>query len=135
MKSVAICLLWCGVLYAAPLFGQCVGSYVYVSPFERCMNDSAAKLAACTDSDYRCNEARVIREHDCKAAEGKRSARKLRISERARKTIWANYPEMQGAIDLINRKMGIYLTQVLGNSPYMLWSSVARVAVPPTSDL
>ena len=31
--------------------------------------------------------------------------------------------------------MGIYLTQVLGNSPYMLWSSVARVAVPPTSDL
>ena len=32
-------------------------------------------------------------------------------------------------------KMGIYLTQVLGNSPYMLWSSVARVAVPPTSDL
>ncbi len=34
-----------------------------------------------------------------------------------------------------NFKMGIYLTQVLGNSPYMLWSSVARVAVPPTSDL
>ena len=32
-------------------------------------------------------------------------------------------------------EMGIYLTQVLGNSPYMLWSSVARVAVPPTSDL
>ncbi len=32
-------------------------------------------------------------------------------------------------------QMGIYLTQVLGNSPYMLWSSVARVAVPPTSDL
>ncbi len=32
-------------------------------------------------------------------------------------------------------RMGIYLTQVLGNSPYMLWSSVARVAVPPTSDL
>ncbi len=31
--------------------------------------------------------------------------------------------------------MGIYLTQVLGNGPYMLWSSVARVAVPPTSDL
>ena len=102
MKSVAICLLWCGVLYAAPLFGACVGSYVYVSPFERCMNDSAAKLAACTDSDYRCNEARVIREYDCKAAEGRRSARKLKISERARNTIWANYPEMQGAIDLIN---------------------------------
>ncbi len=34
-----------------------------------------------------------------------------------------------------SQKMGIYLTQVLGNSPYMLWSSVARVAVPPTSDL
>ena len=32
-------------------------------------------------------------------------------------------------------EMGIYLTHVLGNSPYMLWSSVARVAVPPTSDL
>ncbi len=32
-------------------------------------------------------------------------------------------------------QMDIYLTQVLGNSPYMLWSSVARVAVPPTSDL
>ncbi len=35
----------------------------------------------------------------------------------------------------IKIEMGIYLTQVLGNSPYMLWSSVARVAVPPTSDL
>ena len=37
--------------------------------------------------------------------------------------------------DRKNHEMGIYLTQVLGNSPYMLWSSVARVAVPPTSDL
>ncbi len=36
---------------------------------------------------------------------------------------------------LITVLMDIYLTQVLGNSPYMLWSSVARVAVPPTSDL
>ncbi len=37
--------------------------------------------------------------------------------------------------EVIISEMGIYLTQVLGNSPYMLWSSVARVAVPPTSDL
>ncbi len=41
------------------------------------------------------------------------------------------YTQLSG----IYRLMGIYLTQVLGNSPYMLWSSVARVAVPPTSDL
>ena len=39
------------------------------------------------------------------------------------------------AFSLMLGMMGIYLTQVLGNSPYMLWSSVARVAVPPTSDL
>ena len=100
MKLVAICLLWCG--YAMPVFGKCVSTYV--SPFEGCMNDSAAMHAACTDSDYRCNEARITREYDCKRAEEGRSARdsQLKISERARDTIWANYPEMRDVIDLIN---------------------------------
>ncbi len=42
---------------------------------------------------------------------------------------------IEDSFDLLKFVIGTYLTQVLGNSPYMLWSSVARVAVPPTSDL
>ncbi len=50
-------------------------------------------------------------------------------------TLDENLHVVAGLEYLEQHQMGIYLTQVLGNSPYMLWSSVARVAVPPTSDL
>ena len=81
---------------APPLFAECVG---YTSPFQACMDDCATKRAGCKDTRYKCEEARKFCEYDCR---GNGKGESGKISHRARNTIWANYPEMLDAIDLIN---------------------------------
>ena len=102
-------LAGCILVPASPVFGECVG---YGSTLKRCMDEVAAKRAACTDSDYRCNEAKIYGEQDCRTADDRRAdrSRGWKIPARARDTIWAGYPEMQEAIDLINRGAFIGLT-------------------------
>ena len=89
----------------APLFGQCAA---YIPPYEACLAGCAAERTACADSDYRCNEARTFCEFDCGGARDAYDARnaRLKISDRARDTIWADYPAMQGAVYLINQDNG-----------------------------
>ena len=88
-----------------PLFGQCAA---YIPPYEACLAGCAAERTACADSDYRCNEARTFCEFDCGAPgtlrRAQRQAQDLR--PRARDTIWADYPAMQGAVYLINQDNG-----------------------------
>ena len=69
-----------------------------------CLERCAKDLADCQDTDYICKGENTNCKKSCQGQHQARiSTRGKKISQYARDCIWANYPEMQGAIDLINR--------------------------------
>ena len=70
-----------------------------------CLDRCAKELADCQDTDYLCNIENTHCKERCQEQhEARISMKGKKISHYARDCIWANYPEMQGAINLINRK-------------------------------
>ena len=68
-----------------------------------CLDRCAKELADCQDTDYICKGENTNCKKSCQGQHQARiSTRGKTISQYARDCIWANYPEMQGAIDLIN---------------------------------
>ena len=75
-----------------------------VDPLQPCLDRCAKQLADCQDTDYICKGENSNCKKRCQGQHQARiSTRGKKISQYARDCIWANYPEMQGAIDLINR--------------------------------
>ena len=71
-----------------------------------CLERCAKELADCQDTDYICNLQNTHCKNSCQGAHKARiSSRGKKISQYARDCIWANYPEMQGAIDLIRKSI------------------------------
>ena len=69
-----------------------------------CLERCAKDLADCQDTDYICKGENTNCKKSCQGQhEARISTRGKKISQYARDCIWANYPEMQGAINLINR--------------------------------
>ena len=69
-----------------------------------CLERCAKELADCQDTDYICKGENTNCKKSCQGQHQARiSTSGKKISDYARDCIWANYPEMQGAIDLINR--------------------------------
>ena len=68
-----------------------------------CLERCAKDLADCQDTDYICKGENTNCKKSCQGQHQARiSTSGKTISDYARDCIWANYPEMQGAIDLIN---------------------------------
>ena len=71
-----------------------------------CLERCAKELAEREDTDYICQGENKNCKNRCEGNhEARISRRGKKISDYARDCIWANYPEMQGAIDLINDKV------------------------------